>query len=388
MLKLMNKNKKITTRQKTKIKLLKIIFLFLSASCVGVILQPSSISASHMHRVLYISSYHPAFPTFFQQIEGVQEVFSSKNIELDIEFMDSKRFYTETNLSQFYDSIRYKISEVGTYDAIIVADDNALNFALDNQADLFPDTPVVFLGVNNVDLGIAQNENPLVTGVLEAISMTDTISLTQRVNPNLSKLYVIVDATPSGQGDLETFEESIAEFPNIDYEILSLKELTFSEFSGLLDAITRQDAVLLLSAFRDRSDQTLDFDDSLDLIVNHLDAPLYHLYYHGMGDGVLGGKLISHYEQGKTAASLVLDILEDGRPVRSMPVITESPNQYVFDFNVLQQFDVDMSLLPEDSIIENEPVTFYYQYREIVWGCNGRYRYTIFHHHYFNLYHP
>ena len=56
----------------------------------GLLLPCYPAQATHTHRVLLISSYHPAFPTFFQQIEGIQAGFADQNIELDVEFMDSK----------------------------------------------------------------------------------------------------------------------------------------------------------------------------------------------------------------------------------------------------------------------------------------------------------
>ena len=60
-------------------------------------------------RVLMISSYGPSFRTFFQQIEGVKKAFEEYPISLDIEFMDTKRFYTEENLDNFLRSLQYKL---------------------------------------------------------------------------------------------------------------------------------------------------------------------------------------------------------------------------------------------------------------------------------------
>jgi hypothetical protein len=126
--------------------------------------------------VLLISSYHPGFPTFFQQIDGIKSEFKNRNIALDVEFMDSKRFYTKINLDNFYRAIAYKLSKIEAYDAIIVTDDNALAFVLDHQSELFDNIPIVFCGVNNVNKALAQNENSHVTGVIEAVSMVETIS--------------------------------------------------------------------------------------------------------------------------------------------------------------------------------------------------------------------
>ncbi|MEW8144951.1 MAG: hypothetical protein AB2788_04300, partial [Candidatus Thiodiazotropha endolucinida] len=56
----------------------------------------SNAMRSDTKRVLLISSYHPGFPTFFQQIEGVkaglaEAGFEAPKLVLDVEFMDTKR---------------------------------------------------------------------------------------------------------------------------------------------------------------------------------------------------------------------------------------------------------------------------------------------------------
>ena len=48
----------------------------------------------------------------------------------------------------------YYLGEVEPYDAIIVSDDAAFNFAVDNKDTLFKDIPIFFEGVNNDDKGI------------------------------------------------------------------------------------------------------------------------------------------------------------------------------------------------------------------------------------------
>jgi hypothetical protein len=91
-------------------------------------------------KVLFLSSYHPGFPTFFQQVEGIKSAFEGKSILLDIEFMDSKRFPDTENLDSFYRALSTKLSRLEPYDIIVTGDDNALSFVhegnprVDNKA--------------------------------------------------------------------------------------------------------------------------------------------------------------------------------------------------------------------------------------------------------------
>ena len=103
-------------------------------------------SASAIESVLMISSYHPGFPTFFQQVDGVKSVLDPLGINLDVEFMDSKRFYTQENIDNFKKNLEYKLKHNPPYDAVITADDNALIFVLDNKSSTFPKRPLFFAG--------------------------------------------------------------------------------------------------------------------------------------------------------------------------------------------------------------------------------------------------
>ena len=50
-----------------------------------------------------------------------------------------------------------------------------------------------------------------------------------------------------------------------------------------------------------------------------------------MGNGVLGGKVISHFAQGNAAAQRVVKILE-GRELPTIPVEMNSPNVVMADY--------------------------------------------------------
>lgn len=319
-----------------------------------------------VQRVLFISSYHPQFPTFFQQIEGIKSVLDPLNILLDIEFMDTKRFAHEQNLDNFYHSLIYKLAHTKPYDAVITGDDAALQFAVKHQQTLFALQPIVFTGVNNQDLARQQNGNPFITGVVEAVSIQETLDLMRHLHPEISEIIALVDGTSSGQGDLQTYSRLGPQAGPVKLSHLSLEDHSFPELAKKLESLEKDSAVLLLSAYRDKDERTLLFQESLSLIGKHLDRPLYHLWYHGIGDGIFGGKVICHKAQGRTAASMVVQIL-NGRPVTEMPVQETSPNQYVFDHRELLRYGIAVEKLPKNSILLHQPQGFYQLDKKYLW---------------------
>ncbi len=321
-------------------------------------------------RVLLISSYHPGFPTFFQQIEGVKSAFGDRQIVFDVEFMDSKRFPDRANIENFCSYLSYKLSLTGKYDAVMTADDNALVFVSEYRHMLFPDVPVVFFGVNDMDRAVSLSADSDITGVVEAVSMKETISLMFSLFPESRKIIAISDATPSGIGDSKTYQQLTGEFPGKNFSHISLAEISFEQLPGVLKKIPSENPVLLLSAYTDRNGKTLLFEESLKIIRENLSAPIWHLWYHGIGDGLIGGKVISHHEQGKTAGEMVMRIL-DGTDPANIPLVRESPNRYIFDHHELRRFGISLSDLPEDSLILHLPSSFYREHRAVFGAFMG-----------------
>jgi|GEM_PF-2301079 len=313
-------------------------------------------------RVLFISSYSSAFNTFYRQIEGINDAFEGYPITVDMEFMDSKRFLTEENISNFYQSLSYKLTEGEDYDLLMVSDDNAMNFVMEYREDLFEDLPIVFFGINSEESARTYSQDPSITGIFEAVSIVDTIALAQNLNPGAEKVIALSDETPTAQVVLEEYYEHEADFPSLRFEEINLQDYSFEEFYQELSQIDTSSIVLLISALIDQDGDTLDFDDSLEELINVIEVPIYHLYDHGIGDGLLGGKVVSHYNQGKTAAEIVVSIFS-GEDIASFTLLAESPNRYIIDYNILKRHGYEEILLPTDVILLNRDYSFFEQYQ-------------------------
>ncbi|MFC3152977.1 ABC transporter substrate binding protein [Litoribrevibacter euphylliae] len=317
--------------------------------------------AEKRKQVLVISAYHPAFPTFYHQNRGVREGlqelgFSSENMDLDYEYMDSKRFFTDENIANFTSSIRYKLSQLKRpYDVLLVADDNALDFAIRHQSTLFQNIPIVFFGVNNVNKALLLDADPQVTGVVEAISIKETFDLIKRIHGDKTSLQVIVDNTPSGQSNLKSIIAYQVRAEGVDLEVLDLSRMTFSQLAKEL-ASSSGDAVLLLSGFRDAVGTKKDFYELTEFLETSSPNPIYHFWRHGVGEGLFGGKVVSHFEQGRIAARIAGEVLKGGS-VAEFPVIADSPNVYMFDYTKLNDYGLSESLIPESAHWLNKPIT-------------------------------
>lgn len=339
-------------------------FLFVSEVAVAGVAENQSLSSK---RVLLLYSYHPTFITSENLLLGVRSVLSKYDLTMDIEYMDSKRNNDKTYLQKFYVLIKEKLQKQEPYDVIIVSDDNALNFVLLHQDDIFKNIPVVFMAVNNIELARSMDDNPFITGVIEAVSLEETIRLAEKLHEQLRSVTFIADDTRSGRADIATVEELASRFPELTFKYLKLGEYSWEEVKHHLRGLDEQSVVIRLAAFRDKNNVVLTYRDSIGLFVQNSPVPVYVLREHGVQHGAFGGDVVSFREQGRRAALIAERILK-GEPVSKIKVVQDSPNQYMFDSNALTRFGIDKSKLPGNSKIINQPVSIFEEYSQYVWG--------------------
>ena len=323
-------------------------------------------NSSEKQNLLLISSYHPNFPTFFQQIDGLRSELPPEKYNLDVEFMDSKRFPDTNTKNNFFQYLRNKIKKLPQYNLIFTSDDNALNFIIKHHNELFENIPIVFLGVNNLENAELQNQNKLITGIVEVASIIETINLAKDIIPDLTNIIAISDGTPSGTADLKSFLSIRKQFSHLNLSYFSLTELSWEELASKIKNLNSQSCIILLSAYRDKFNKSKFFPQSLDLIISNSPVPVFHLWEHGLGDGIIGGQVISHFQQGKQAGIMAKKILS-GINISNLKVETKSPNISVLDYNVLKKFELSDDKLPANIMYINKPISTFQKNKKAIY---------------------
>ncbi len=313
-------------------------------------------------RVLLLYSYHPSFPSSQNILTGIREGFGSHAPVIDIEYMDSKRLNDQVSRQNYFDFLSYKLSNRSPYDVIIVSDDNALNFSMRYKEVLFPHSPIVFLGVNDIDLAKGLEQIPWVTGVIEAASFSETISLAHDLFPSRSNIYLIVDDRHTGQENLKEIQGLLDQFSALQFHQLSLQKLSWLELESEVKQLAKNDLILLISAYADRLKQEKSFSEGLAIINQASQVPIIHTWEHGIGEGILGGVTISFLEQGRQAADKAKRILSGTSPTQ-IPIMTESPNLATFDYNQLVKWNINFDQIPKDSQVLFQPVSLWLSYK-------------------------
>ncbi|WP_161598438.1 PAS domain S-box protein [Pseudodesulfovibrio senegalensis] len=305
--------------------------------------------------IMVLVSYSPVFPTFPDQMKGLKASMKGSNIRLVVESMDSKRLYDATRHEAIRSSLEYKMAKLGKPDVLVTTDDNALSFALAHRNSLFADIPIVFLGVNDPALAEKARRLGNATGILEKTSERATIAMARQLFPEARTIAVIYDGTPSGKADFRNILPATRLFPWLRFERLNLARITYAEMAAGLRALPQNSLILLLSAYRDRDGNALTFSEILSLLRESSHCPILHLWKHGIGSGLFGGKVVDHFNQAKLAGTTARAILA-GTPADTIPVVAgEDANTFIFDYNQIVQYGIAQNSLPKNSTILNLP---------------------------------
>lgn len=321
------------------------------------------------HEVLILHSYHKGMlwtdaisqhlTDALRKIEPVVEIYE--------EYMDTKRYAEAEQRDHLANLYRYKYAG-HRLSAVVTSDDNAFRFALEHRAGLFPESPIVFCGVNNLEIYTQNVNNPLtnVTGVVEAFDIKATIETALRLHPDTRTLYIINDRTTTGRSNRLLLERLSRDFA----QRVTLQWLENLSMPALLDTIRHlpeQSLILLMSFNRDRTGQVYSYLESVRLISAMANRPIYAVWGFYLGRGIVGGILTSGASQGETAAALVKRILQ-GQSADMIPIVKSSPNRPMFDHRLLVKYGIPTDRLPADSIIINQPFSFYDRYKMYLWS--------------------
>ena len=321
-------------------------------------------AASEEGRVLFISSYSYAWDQVQIQIEGIRDGLED-DVVLDYEFMDTKRVDTEEALQLFHDGLAYRLSMVEPYDAVILGDDAALKFALEYQDELFAGIPIFFEGVNDEELAAKAAEDPLITGVLEKLSVEKNIELGLQINPDAKRVVAILDDSITGEAERKRFYKYAEQYPNLEFGEMNSSELRTFSLRYELGNVSSDTILIYVVMTEDADGRKYTNQQSIQLISECAKVPVLRMVDGGIGEGIFGGNVVSMYKSGEIAAQMAMKVM-NGTPAEEIELVTDSPKVYRVDAAVMKRFGISEDRLPEDTEYINREESFFEKNREVL----------------------
>jgi PAS domain S-box-containing protein len=323
-------------------------------------------SAAGKKNVLILNSYHQGYKWTNEETQGAIDALApmKDNLTVYIEYMGTKWVSDNRYFEELHHTMKHKFRNV-RFDVIILSDNDALNFMIRYRDDIFGKVPTVFCGINyftDSDL----HGQPLYTGINETANLRGTLEIALRLHPSTKKVVVINDTTITGR---RLHDELMNIIPSFRQKV-GFEFLEDIEMGNLLEEVKNlpPDSLILYTLFfRDKIGKFYEYDESISMIAQSANVPIYGTWDFSLGYGIVGGLLTSGYDQGSAAGKMALRIMQ-GEKIENIPVVRQSPTRYMFDFLETERFGIKRSALPPESIVINEPASFYEVHKGFVWG--------------------
>ncbi len=317
------------------------------------------------HRVLFLSSYNPLYFTYEFQARGLERVLYTNGIEYDVTFLDSNSAGAREGLSLLRGFLKSRVVDLQLYEAVLLGDDAALRFALEYQNELFPNLPMVFFGINDIDLARKAERNPMITGFYEYNFLDRTIELAMKLFPKKKTLVALHDLSVAGTSDIEIFWNFRDLYPDYAFINFDVSMYSQDELIDLLENLPKDSLLFYMTCYSDKDGNVYSMMARTNTIVTHAKVPIFRNYIGGEGMGILGGIAMDMEKQCVMAGQAVADIL-NGKKISDIPLIVETPARTTFDYQLMKKYGLNFSLLPKDTIFYNQPETFISLYGKIL----------------------
>src|SRR5262252_1030054 len=312
-------------------------------------------------RVLVMFSGHrllPAAVTTEQSFRATLDSGSTRPIDYYYEAVDEHRNPSLQYESAFVSYLTEKYSEQPP-DLIFAVHALALEFVLHHRTRVWPDTPVVFAGVDEQrvqELALG----PDITGITESVDWAGTLDLAARLQPDARRVVVVGGVSEYDRRWLPRVDQALRRYEG-RFEVSYLIDRSFEQLLEEVARLPRDTIVLHTTVFRDAAGRTLVPREVTEKLASASGAPSYAGFSTHLGNGIVGGSVIDIAAQGRGAAVLALRILggEHAADIPAGPV----PNITMVDWRQLRRFGIGERELPPGSEIRFRPPSPWDQYR-------------------------
>lgn len=341
--------------------------LFIAVMCVltGVTSYAKEEEVNN-NRILFISSYSLSRDTVQLEIEGIQSAQPDDFI-LDYEFMDTYRVYDDTAMQLFYEGLKYRLSQVEEYDAVILGDDAALRFFLKYREELFLTQPAFYIGVNDEALSKRVEKDPNIKGIMERLPVKENLEKALEIYPEAETVYAIVDDSLMGTAESQNYDAMQKEFPDLNFEKINTSQFTQEELRKQIMAMPEKAILIYYCMNEDAEGRQYTNKEAVNFISLYTKIPiLYFLENDRIGENILGGYCFSIKNSATEVMKAAVKVVRGDRKMQY--VYFKDSGLYVWSLNadMLKKFQISRKYFPDDTVYVNDVPSFWEKNSEII----------------------
>jgi len=326
----------------------KLVLLLLGALLLFQAAAPAKVKG--VRRVLILNVFGPlSSPGVAVMDEAIVAALqeSPYQIELYSEDLEATLFPDEAVQRQFREWYIRKYRDRKP-DLIIAVGLEPLRFMVASHETSFSNIPIIFCGSTEEMLGELKLDSHF-TGVWAVAQPEETLRAALSLQPGTKSVVVT-----GGVGAYDRYLEAIAResFRKYEsrFEFTYLTDLAMPALIERLKHLPDHTIVYHTSVMQDAAgERFIDATQSVPLIASAARAPVFVVDDVDLGNGTVGGYLVSFAAIGKTVGQMAVRVLSGEKPQDIS--IVRSPNVSMYDWPALRRWGLKESNLPPGSLV-------------------------------------
>ena len=323
-------------------------------------------------QVVVLYSQPRDFPATEMVEQGLVEGLGKESrgsVQLYSEYLDLSRFRDMPQRTALANLLQNRYGG-GNIDLVVCVDVPAAYFLMEYGDKLFAGIPIVMCSIPESlrEPLLASPLHERVSGVLEPAALAQRlVESALRFKPDTAHAVLISGAFENDRARSAALREALAAVtPKVEFT--DLTDLGLGDILERVEKLSPDSIIFYSTLFVDGKGHSYVPRNVLRSIAAHTDLPIFGPYESYMGDGIIGGPLVSLRLEGRKAGEMALRILR-GQPPGDSPFITPddiSLSQY--DWRQLQRHTIAERLLPKDSTILFREASLWDLYKQYIIG--------------------
>ena len=320
--------------------------------------QTTAIDENTKYIILHINSFNAQNEWERLQMEAVRSKLKlDTTLEYYSFYLNSNEAHSQASFNSIVTNMIRTEFVTRVPSLVITSGKEALDFVLDQYYLLFPNLPIIFYNIHGIDDSLFHGLEQNITGISQTISFNQVILEMLHLLPKTRRIYILND---------HLHPRSIKIIEEIKEKIMTIKlpvEFVFNEnkpFTEILKDIRSfgSDTLVLIGNYLSDSEDVFYSEIEVQKLVSSASInPVFSLTSSYIGHGTLGGLFLTTEMQNNLITSMAVDVI-NGKPLYRIPAIydTTSINQWVFDYKIINKFNIKKNKLPIGYTVINHPV--------------------------------
>ena len=285
----------------------------------------------------------------------------TNQLEFLPEYLDASHFSDKEHFRLFEDYLGKKYAGQKP-DLIMAFPSRDYRLAGELPDAVFPDIPVVFVAVNEME--VPEWISKLgVTGIVQRFDLRGTLGLIMRLQPDTRRIVVIGGVSDADRAALARIEETSHALEGVEFDYWTNRPV--AELPEAVMSLPEGTVVLLSTVLSDVNGQTFYMPQLAQILAPSAGVPVYVLNAVALGNGAVGGSVVDPEDLGARAAQLASRVLGGADPEK-VPIEVATKGTPMVDWRALKRWNMKTGRLPANSTIRFRPHSIWEEHQAII----------------------